>query len=57
MSKKKELKSILEERKKVLENKQKILLCHKNMEVTKISCNRLVTLKEILTKINTYIVV
>ena len=56
MSKKKELKSILEERRKVLENKQKILLCHKNMEVTKISWNRLVTLKEILTKINTYIV-
>ena len=55
INKKKELKSIIEERKKVLENKQKILLCHKSMEVTKISWNSMVTLKEILTKINTYI--
>ena len=55
LNKKKELNSIIEERKKVLESKQKILLLHKNMEMTKISWNRLVTLKEILTKINTYI--
>ena len=55
LNKKKELQSIIEERKRVLESKQKILLCHKNMELKKISWNRLVTLKEILTKVNTYI--
>ena len=56
LNKKKELNSIIEERKKKLEEKQKILLCHKNIEITKNSWNRLVTLKEILTKINAYII-
>ena len=56
LNKKKELNSLIEERKKKLEEKQKILLCHKNIEITKNSWNRLVTLKEMLTKINTYII-
>ena len=56
LNKKKELSSLIEERKKNLEEKQKILLCHKNIEINKNSWNRLVTLKEMLTKINTYIV-
>lgn len=55
LNKKKVIKELIEERKKVLEQKKKILLCHKNIEINKNSWNRLVTLKEILTKINTYI--
>ena len=54
LRKKKELKALIEERKKALKEKEKILSCHKNLEIAKNSWNRLVTLKEILTKINTF---
>ena len=53
-NKKKELNSLIEERKKILEKKQKILSCHKYLENTKGSWNRLITLKEVLTKVNSY---
>lgn len=46
--------ALIEERKKVLKGKEKILSCHKNLEIAKNSWNRLVTLKEMLTKINTF---
>jgi hypothetical protein len=54
INKKKELSKLIEERKKVLEKRQQILSCHKFIESNKGSWNRLITLKEILTKINTY---
>ena len=52
---KKELKSIIERRKKNLEAKQKLSINHKFLEYTKSSWNRLILLKESLTKINTYL--
>ena len=54
LNKKKEINVLIEERKNVLKEKEKILSCHKNLEIAKNSWNRLVTLKEILTKINTF---
>ena len=54
LNKKKELNSLIEERKKILKEKQNILTCHKNIELMKNSWNRLITLKETLTKINSY---
>ena len=53
INKKKTLNKLIEERKKILEKKRQILKCHKYIESTKGSWNRLITLKEILTKINT----
>ena len=54
LNKKKELNSLIEERKKILKEKEKILTCHKKIEYNKNSWNRLITIKELLTKINTY---
>ena len=54
LNKKKELNSLIEERKKILKEKEKILICHKKIEYNINSWNRLITIKELLTKINTY---
>ena len=54
INKKKELKTLIEERKNIYEEKHRILSSKKNLEVTKSSWNRLITLKEILTKINAF---
>ena len=52
--KKKELKKLSEKRKSIMNQKKEIFLYEKKIEFNKSSWNRLVTLKEILNKINTY---
>jgi hypothetical protein len=54
INKKKELKTLIEERKNIYEEKHRILSSQKNFEITKSSLNRLISLKEILTKINSF---
>ena len=54
IDKKKELKTLIEERKNIYEEKHKILSIKKNLEVTKNSWSRLITLKEILTNIKEF---
>ena len=46
INKKKELKTLIEERKNIYEEKHRILSRKKNLEITKKSWNRLITLKE-----------
>ena len=53
-NKKKELTEIILRRQKLLKEKEKIYLYQKKIEANRNNWNRLVTLKEILNKINTY---
>jgi len=54
IDKKKGLKTLIEERKIIYEEKYKILSSKKNLEITKNSWTRLITLKELLTNINAF---
>ena len=53
-NKKNEFKKILEKRKEIMNQRKEIHLYEKQIKINKNSWNRLVTLKEILNKINTY---